>query len=142
MTTFSEDEKVIVRLFANGYTYADIAKLLHLNERTIRKRAERMFVKLGARNPQHAVGLAYKIGLVCDHHVIDPDAYANLKLTPNERNVFVLLAKGYSEEYTIRHLKITVEALRVYRSDVCKKLNVSTAEEAIFILKLHKIIRI
>jgi DNA-binding CsgD family transcriptional regulator len=129
-------------MFANGYTYIDIAAILGFNERTIRRKSDILFAKLDARNPPHAVGIGFKEGFLNVQDVADPAIYAHLKVSPREKDIYTLLARGYSKESIMKQLSISDDTFRICRSGMCKKLNVASDAEAIAILKLHNKIQV
>lgn len=57
-------EATVLRLVADGWTYAEIATRLTYTTSGITSIASRMFPKLGARSAAHAVHLAYQAGLL------------------------------------------------------------------------------
>lgn len=138
----SKDECVLLRMFANGYTYADIATILGFNERTIRRNSDVLFAKLDARNPPHAVGIGFKEGFLIGQDVADPAIYAHLKVSPREKDVFTLLGRDYSKESIMKQLGISDDTFRICRSRMCKKLGVASDAEAIAILKMHNKIQV
>jgi DNA-binding NarL/FixJ family response regulator len=59
-------ERSVLRLFAEGLTYADVAERLSLSVHTVRNHAQRTLVKLGAHSKLEAVVIARRIGLLND----------------------------------------------------------------------------
>lgn len=61
LTSFECD---VLRLVAEGYTSAEIAKQLHYSSETVRSQLKRIYVKLGANNRSHAAAIGLRTGLV------------------------------------------------------------------------------
>ncbi|HEU5121701.1 MAG TPA: LuxR C-terminal-related transcriptional regulator [Candidatus Saccharimonadales bacterium] len=74
-------EVELLQLFANGMIYATIALDWEVSERQVRRIAEVLFSKLNAHNPQHAVGMGFKRGLLTRSDVMEEEPLANLKVT-------------------------------------------------------------
>lgn len=55
----SDQERIVLRLMACGYTDAQSAHLLHLSERTVDTYRRRIFRKLGAVSRTNAVALGF-----------------------------------------------------------------------------------
>lgn len=72
----TDREVQVLRAFADGNNYGDVGKLLKLSEFTVKSHAERIYVKLGARDKTHAVALAFHGGL------LKPDPKAKPALPP------------------------------------------------------------
>ena len=71
-------QKTVLRLLAQGYTQAEIAKRLKRSKATVRDHLEAARTKLGARNSHHAAQIAHELicsrslGRLKDHpHAID-----------------------------------------------------------------------
>jgi DNA-binding NarL/FixJ family response regulator len=60
----SEREREVLRMLAEGGSYAEIGSALHLSPDTIRAHAQRAMAKLGARTRTQAVAVALRDGLV------------------------------------------------------------------------------
>ncbi len=60
----SEREREVLRMLAEGGSYAEIGGTLHLSPDTIRAHAQRAMSKLGARTRTQAVAVALRDGLV------------------------------------------------------------------------------
>jgi DNA-binding NarL/FixJ family response regulator len=60
----SEREREVLRMLAEGGSYAEIGSALHLSPDTIRAHAQRAMSKLGARTRTQAVAVALRDGLV------------------------------------------------------------------------------
>jgi DNA-binding NarL/FixJ family response regulator len=60
----SEREREVLRMLAEGGSYAEIGSTLHLSPDTIRAHAQRAMAKLGARTRTQAVAVALRDGLV------------------------------------------------------------------------------
>jgi DNA-binding NarL/FixJ family response regulator len=60
----SEREREVLRMLAEGGSYADIGSTLYLSPDTIRSHAQRAMTKLGARTRTQAVAVALRDGLV------------------------------------------------------------------------------
>jgi DNA-binding CsgD family transcriptional regulator len=60
----TELEATVLRMVADGWTYAEIASRLTYTTSGITSVASRMFPKLGARSAPHAVHMAYQLGLL------------------------------------------------------------------------------
>lgn len=54
----------ILRMMSNGYTYTDIAKVLHLSPHTVRQHMKDIRNNLGATNAASAVAIALRTGLI------------------------------------------------------------------------------
>lgn len=63
MPLSSRELEVLTEL-SNGQSYEDIAETLEVSLDTVKSHMKRIFVKLGARNGAHAVGKAYRMGLL------------------------------------------------------------------------------
>ena len=62
--SLSERERQVLRLLANGGSYAEIGSTLFLSPDTVRAHAQRAMTKLGARTRTEAVAVALRDGLV------------------------------------------------------------------------------
>jgi DNA-binding NarL/FixJ family response regulator len=60
----SEREREVLRMLAEGGSYAEIGSQLHLSPDTIRAHSQRAMAKLGARTRTQAVAVALRDGLV------------------------------------------------------------------------------
>jgi DNA-binding CsgD family transcriptional regulator len=56
-------EREVLKLVAEGYSTAEIARDLWITEDTVRTHIKRMLVRLGARTRAHAVAIAFREGL-------------------------------------------------------------------------------
>lgn len=54
----------VLRLIADGFTRAEIGRLLGLSEQTVKAYASWAYGRLGARSAAHAVHLAHGYGLI------------------------------------------------------------------------------
>lgn len=68
----SEDEISMLILTANGTPSTQIAAALNIPPSTVRWRLFRLYRKIGARNAAHAVGIAYRAGLIRNEHITLP----------------------------------------------------------------------
>jgi DNA-binding NarL/FixJ family response regulator len=118
----TDKELELLRMFANGMTFADAAVEWQISERQVRRRAEVLFAKLDARNPQHAVGVGFKRGLLEKDAVKLPPHLAGLQCTNLELEVFNLINLGFSDPDICFELEISRPALRNCRSRVCLKI--------------------
>ncbi len=57
-------EQEVLRLFAEGHSYAEVAELLRVTVDTVRDHARKAMRRLGARNKAHAVALAIRRGII------------------------------------------------------------------------------
>jgi two-component system nitrate/nitrite response regulator NarL len=57
-------EVEVLTELSHGQSYEDIADSLEITLDTVKSHLKRIFVKLGARNGAHAVGKAYRTGLL------------------------------------------------------------------------------
>lgn len=57
-TQLTDKQVHILKLVAQGFTYAEIADELGINERTVQDHTSRTYAFLGARNAAHAVYIA------------------------------------------------------------------------------------
>lgn len=64
--TLSEQEQCVLQYSAKGYSYEEIAKLLHLSHHTVETYVKRIYRKLQVHSKTEAVYEARKIGLVED----------------------------------------------------------------------------
>jgi DNA-binding NarL/FixJ family response regulator len=60
----SEREREVLRMLAEGSSYAEIGSTLHLSPDTIRAHSQRAMAKLGARTRTQAVAVALRDGIV------------------------------------------------------------------------------
>ncbi|HET7571220.1 MAG TPA: response regulator transcription factor [Gaiellaceae bacterium] len=60
----SEREREVLRMLAEGSTYAEIGSQLFLSPDTVRAHAQRAMTKLGARTRTHAVAVALREGVI------------------------------------------------------------------------------
>lgn len=60
----SRREAEVLACVADGKTNAEVALLLHITVRTVKKHLERIFDKLGVHTRTAAVAAAYAVGLV------------------------------------------------------------------------------
>jgi DNA-binding NarL/FixJ family response regulator len=67
LSSLSPREKEILQLIAEGYTSAEIAKLLFITEKTVEKHRTKLMEKLNVRNLAGLVRLAVK------YHLVDKD---------------------------------------------------------------------
>ena len=61
-STLTERERDVLVLLADGLTTAQVANHLSLSEHTVRSRVKAMLGKLGARNREHAIAIAFREG--------------------------------------------------------------------------------
>ena len=64
MNMLSEREVEILQKASEGYRYEDVAAELHLPVQTVKRGAANLFQKLGADNIHHAVGIAFRRGIL------------------------------------------------------------------------------
>lgn len=62
--SLSPREVEVLRLLSLGYSYSDIAQTLYISLDTVKSHCKRLFIKLDANNGAHAVGKAYRAGLL------------------------------------------------------------------------------
>jgi DNA-binding NarL/FixJ family response regulator len=60
----SERQRQILRLIAQGYADAEVARQLCIAEVTVRSHVHHLLTRLNARNRAHAVATAYRLGIV------------------------------------------------------------------------------
>ncbi|WDO11214.1 response regulator transcription factor (plasmid) [Streptomyces murinus] len=65
LASLTERELQVLRLVGRGLSNADIGKLLHITEGTVKGQVSRLLAKLGAENRVQAARLAYRSGLEC-----------------------------------------------------------------------------
>ncbi len=63
-TAITDEEVLLLRELAAGVTVVDIAKRHYYNERTIRRRLQNLYLKLGAANRDAAIAAASQLGLL------------------------------------------------------------------------------
>ncbi|MGY9066991.1 response regulator [Streptomyces sp. CAS3] len=63
LASLTERELEVLRLVGRGLSNADIGKLLHITEGTVKGQVSRLLAKLGADNRVQAARLAYRSGL-------------------------------------------------------------------------------
>jgi DNA-binding NarL/FixJ family response regulator len=68
LSALSPREKEVLQLIAEGYTSAEIGKILFISEKTVEKHRTRLIEKLNVRNLAGLVRLAVK------YHLVDRDA--------------------------------------------------------------------
>jgi DNA-binding CsgD family transcriptional regulator len=61
-TTLTPREHEVLVLLADGLTTAQVAGQLSLSEHTVRSRVKATLAKLGARNREHAIAIAFREG--------------------------------------------------------------------------------
>ncbi len=61
---FSDQERALMRLLAQGKSVGQIARALHLGESTVKGQVSRLYAKLGAANRAQAVLHAVRVGLL------------------------------------------------------------------------------
>jgi DNA-binding NarL/FixJ family response regulator len=54
----------VLELMADGFTYDEIAALLHLSAQGVKSRARSLCALLGARDKAHAVAIGFRKGLL------------------------------------------------------------------------------
>lgn len=54
----------LLAMLSRGYTTAEMAREMDLSERTIKNHLQELFGALGAKSRAHAVGIAYRWGLL------------------------------------------------------------------------------
>jgi DNA-binding CsgD family transcriptional regulator len=59
-------EREVLALIANGYSTADVARVLWITEDTVRTHIRRMKARLEARSRPHLVAIAFREGLWTD----------------------------------------------------------------------------
>ncbi len=74
--SLSPREKEVMKLIAEGYTSAEIGKILFITDKTVEKHRVKLMKKLNARNLAGLVRLAIK------YHLVDPDGSYPLGHTP------------------------------------------------------------
>lgn len=60
----NEEELKLLELIANGNSVQEIAEMLYLSERSVKRRTQGIIEKLGATNRTQAVAEAFKLGLL------------------------------------------------------------------------------
>jgi DNA-binding NarL/FixJ family response regulator len=60
----SERETLILQALADGFTTAEIARVLHLSPRAVATARFWLYARLGAANGPHAVALGLRLGLI------------------------------------------------------------------------------
>ena len=63
MTSLSDEQLAILRLLAAGHTATDVAKELHISDRTLRRRLSAICAQLGVETSIEAVVRAVRDGL-------------------------------------------------------------------------------
>ena len=61
-STLTEREREVLELLAEGLTTAQVADRLSLSAHTVRSRVKATLGKLGARNREHAIAIAFREG--------------------------------------------------------------------------------
>lgn len=93
----TERDLLILRTFAAGGTYANLAEGLKTSESSVRHMASRMFVKLGAVSMPQAMFLACERGLLPAQ---PPDTKAGeVRIGPSLRLLRSLMAEGFSVSF-------------------------------------------
>jgi DNA-binding CsgD family transcriptional regulator len=59
----TEREREVLELVAEGYSTAEIGRVLWITEDTVRTHIKRMLARMGARTRAHAVAIAFREGL-------------------------------------------------------------------------------
>ncbi len=62
--TLTERQLQVLKLFAEGYSYKDIAEELHVSPTTVQAVKTAIIEKLAATNVTHAVAKAIKLGVL------------------------------------------------------------------------------
>lgn len=62
--TLTTKERVVIAYIADGFSNADIGKVMFVQEDTVKAHVRRICNKLGARNRTHAVSIAYMTGIL------------------------------------------------------------------------------
>lgn len=62
----SAREIEVLALTADGMDSGEVGARLHLQPQTVRDHLKRVYAKLGARNAPHAVGVAFRRGILGD----------------------------------------------------------------------------
>jgi len=57
-------EREILRMIATGLTTAEVAKVLHRSQATIKSHISHLLTKLGVQDRAQAIALAYQVGLI------------------------------------------------------------------------------
>lgn len=65
----SPRELEVLEQLSRGHSYADVADILEISLDTVKSHLKRVFVKLGARSGAHAVGIAFRRGLLGERGV-------------------------------------------------------------------------
>jgi LuxR family transcriptional regulator of spore coat protein len=63
----------VLRMVANGYTNAQIARELAIHPRTVDRHLADVYTRLGARDRAHAVAIALTVGELGVHEIFVPD---------------------------------------------------------------------
>ena len=58
--SLSDEELMVIRLIADGLNYSEIASKVYISERTVRRRVQTIFDKLGVNSQAHAVAEAMR----------------------------------------------------------------------------------
>jgi DNA-binding CsgD family transcriptional regulator len=61
-SALSQGEHEVLVLLADGHTTAQVALELSVSEHTVRSRVRTTLAKLGARNREHAIAIAFREG--------------------------------------------------------------------------------
>ena len=61
-TKLTQRERDVLVLLADGLTTGEVANHLSLSEHTVRSRVKTTLAKLGARNREHAIAIAFREG--------------------------------------------------------------------------------
>ena len=62
--TLTERERDVLVLLADGLTTGQVATTLLVSEHTVRSRVRSTLAKLGARNREHAIAIAFREGVL------------------------------------------------------------------------------
>ncbi|MFI5538468.1 LuxR C-terminal-related transcriptional regulator [Nocardia sp. NPDC051900] len=117
----TQREIEVVTLIAKGKTSAEIADDLGLTSQTVESYASRINRKLGANTRAGSVAIVIRTGVIPPIEATASGGTARPELTPREREVLELVAKGENDTEIAAALGLTRQSAKTYVFNINQK---------------------
>jgi Zn-dependent oligopeptidase/DNA-binding CsgD family transcriptional regulator/DNA-binding LacI/PurR family transcriptional regulator/serine/threonine protein phosphatase PrpC/DNA-directed RNA polymerase specialized sigma subunit len=117
----TQREIEVLTLIAKGKTSAEIADDLALTPQTVESYASRINRKLEVGTRAGSVAIVIRTGIIPPIDATESDGAARPELTPREREVLGLVAKGENDNEIAAALGLTRQSVKTYVSNINQK---------------------